>query len=363
MGIHDIPELEQRSKEFLYQDANDPSQSSHPLGWIACTTDEILADKPNLYDIVIELSSSHSRHSNPAMTGRTRPVIRVSGSNREIKATQRDWRRFQALRHALAPATQANANITATHPSQDDDDDELSADSSPLLQSFTSIKDRNFRLGDEEEERVLVEPISWSEVAYHGFMWWATAGQQIDMTRDEAVIDHSLLGGISDTALERSGLSKYQDEVGDEEPDQEERESDEETTQNPEEITQNSTSYISQRRDASLEVEIVAYFQRITRALFDTVKQTLLETSDMDEGDGDDDDDGDEGNSSNTAVADADSTTSCLAFTSDSIKAMGLDVWSGADTEFLIDFVSLWFGREARIEGGEMDWCGLKRIC
>ena len=47
---------------------------------------------------------------------------------------------------------------------------------------------------------------------------------------------------------------------------------------------------------------------------------------------------------------------------SDALAAMGLDVWSSADAEFVGQVVDRYFSREAKVEGKGVELCGL-RVC
>ncbi|KAF2396019.1 hypothetical protein EJ06DRAFT_500913, partial [Trichodelitschia bisporula] len=87
LGIHDIPLL------------SDPEMTS----WAACSTDEILALKAGLYDLLVEMPPQRYV---PSRTGRRRvwPVLKAAGTGARILATQRDWRAWKALREALGPA-------------------------------------------------------------------------------------------------------------------------------------------------------------------------------------------------------------------------------------------------------------------
>ena len=67
----------------------------------------------------------------------------------------------------------------------------------------------------------------------------------------------------------------------------------------------------------------------------------------------DDEDDDLEANSSSQGQPD-------VQITSEDMRQIGLDVWSRADREFVEDFVQLWWGRKATVEGGRIECCGVR---
>ena len=85
IGIHDIDYLSQLDSDAKPQNS-----------WIACTTDDILETKSKLYDVLVELPSRGA-----VVTGvKQWPHIRTS-TGEDIKATQRDLRRYYALKREL----------------------------------------------------------------------------------------------------------------------------------------------------------------------------------------------------------------------------------------------------------------------
>jgi hypothetical protein len=135
VGVHDIPYLEEISQhstleaqEYLNNpenEAEDLGQQENGPGWIACTTDEILGTKSKLHDIIVELPLSHTNHPRD----RRRPTIKSSKTLKEIKATQRDLRRYNILRSAIQPLKEAPG---VGQPTDED------TESQPLLHSSSS---------------------------------------------------------------------------------------------------------------------------------------------------------------------------------------------------------------------------------
>ena len=49
-----------------------------------------------------------------------------------------------------------------------------------------------------------------------------------------------------------------------------------------------------------------------------------------------------------------------LEFTPEDVSAMGLDVWSKGDGDFVEELLSVWWGRKARVRGGRVECCGVR---
>src|SRR5271170_3170699 len=65
VGVNDIPMLERLSSSDPESPSpttpiNPPSDTINEQGWVACTTDAVLALKPHLYDILITLPHQNS---------------------------------------------------------------------------------------------------------------------------------------------------------------------------------------------------------------------------------------------------------------------------------------------------------------
>jgi hypothetical protein len=345
VGIHDIPFLEELSKpptqtENLNEEEESSSTQSNlqPLGWLACTTDEILVMKPALYDLVVEMPSTHL--DQPAMQSehRRRPLIKLAGSQHEIKATQRDWRRYKLLRRALRPlrktlVSQGNGiNHEIEEEEADEDQEEDSnSDTAPLLRSLTNLKDED-EDGDDEDERDLVEPTTWSELAYQGFMWWASAGEKDESTRDEETKDNGLLGDLARLARQKAEKTRYHDEDEDDSEDE------------PNQLLGDNSPLDDREKgrvDASVEMEIISYFHRITKSIFEVAQEHLSDDSNEDD-------------------EEFDRTTP--RFDTEALRGMGLDAWSISDRVFVANFAELWFERDVRVDSGSVEWCGV-RIC
>jgi DENN domain-containing protein 11/Domain of unknown function (DUF4484) len=142
VGVSDIPMLEQLSSEI---DTNALVESADisERGWVACTTDTVLALKPHLYDILVTFPHQTSFPTLPGQkpikipSGNNHPIL-TSSKGDLLKPTIRDLRRWKRLRLELP----------------------LSKPSGP---------DPDF--DDLSYQR------TWTEFICGGLFWWATAGE------------------------------------------------------------------------------------------------------------------------------------------------------------------------------------------
>lgn len=153
------------------------------------------------------------------------PIMKTA-DGAQIKASQRDLKRYKMLHWELW-----KRKYHASSPEADEDED----DDRAVLLPRDEEEDDSF---NESSDDSVVEPITWSRLAYSGFMWWASAGEQHAYTSNERERDRDLLGD----------LSNYHE---------------------------------------GLPTAIIAYFHRSTTLLINSVN-SLIERSD-DEDDGDDD--------------------------------------------------------------------------
>jgi uncharacterized protein DUF4484/DENN domain-containing protein len=329
VGIHDIPLLEELAVKSTSPSRSEPDENlsveddeqlgPQSIGWLACTTDEILSMKPKLYDIAVEMPSTTIDH----LKDQRRPIIKIAGENKSIRATQRDWRRYKLLRRALKPLRQFS------RVEEDGQLDEDHEDSRPLLlRSLTNLSEGEDVSDDEAEG---VEPTSWSELAYSSFLWWASAGEQDSNTLEEETSEISLLGNLDEIAREIADSKRFKDDDNDTD----------ESAEEDETITSNDSS----RKDARLEMEIISYFHRITKNIFDVCSEVISNDTAHD--------DEDETGFDERPVPRVDRET---------LKSMGLDGWSAADRDFVRAFFELWFEREVHVDPLGVECCGL-RIC
>lgn len=303
-GIQDIPLL-RRTKD---------SESEIQDGWIACTTDDVLATKPELFDLLVVLPPSYSKNA----TNKVYPKIIPSSPDLSKKtpktttrATQRDARRFISLR--------AHLRQYAPETAQPPEEAAVDGDSESVLSAVESTLSR----------KSIVEPQTWSHIAYTSLLWWASAGEK------------------------RSG------------PDEDE---DEEADQDAQLLGNDDDS-------SSVELAIVSYFHRLTNAIFGTISNAIAK-ADGDElweraGIDAEDDATESGTEEAAAVIDGETNDdtallstnrkdSVVEITQEDLTSMGLDVWSSSDRTFVEDLVRMWWGREAVVKGGRIECCGVQ---
>jgi hypothetical protein len=277
--------------------------------FIACTTDDVMALKPDLYDILVLMPKAASQQS----TAKAVPRIVVSSPELTrafpkigIRATQRDSHRFSHLMHGLR---QLEANDAAA----------ADSDASSVMSEASSYS----------MNKEVVEPSSWSRMAYTSLVWWASAGDRragfAEIEENETEQDEALLHG--------------EDEEG-----------------------------------QTREVAIVAYFHRMTATIFSTIANTIARADGSDETeeryhDEDDEDDEDADDASpvaenaqeeSQALLDEPEEKADVEISHEDMVEMGLDSWSASDKKFVEDLVELWWKRKAVLRPVPIECCGLR---
>ncbi|KAJ9605908.1 hypothetical protein H2200_009757 [Cladophialophora chaetospira] len=292
VGVMDIGQLEQERGTGASQ------------GFVACTTDDVLASKPDLYDVLVLMPKSEADHAATKVFPRivlSSPELTKAFPKIGIRATQRDCRRFshllQGLRHLERDEVAASDEETSS----------VLSDSS----SYTLDKE-------------LVEPSSWSRVAYTSLVWWASAGDRragfAENEENESETDRALLLG-------EDGESQIR------------------------------------------EVAVVALFHRITAAIFQTIADATARTDDSGQSDERYHDDSDDNEVANTVADSRPEETQALvavkdeqevAISHEDMVEMGLDSWSVSDRKFVEEMVHLWWGRRSVVRSEVIECCGLR---
>ncbi|KAK0914299.1 hypothetical protein LTS16_026623 [Friedmanniomyces endolithicus] len=281
------------------------SSKDDRTGWIATSTDDILGDKHKLYDLLVELPK-------PAPGSKRQwPRLRTA-DGKIIKASQRDLRRYRMLRAELKRLRLARNSHADGVESGGSESDEAPMLGSRHILAESAVSDE---LPDGEHE--VVEPVSWTAAAYNSFLWWASAGStQGDTDADEEMrFERELLGE----------LPHLQDVLQDEDHDPAPADSEEANQLDAEETATMLTSY----------------FHRLTEH-FITSMASIVNDADDETEEGVEEDE--------------------IAITADDVRAMGLDVWSENDAEFVREMLRLWFDREAAVAVEGVRMCGVK-VC
>lgn len=304
VGISDIPSLsaEQREGE----------------GWLACTTDDILREKPQLYDLLITMPGPHlnpSKHRWPTIT---------TSAGASLKATQRDLRRYRLLRAELnrirLERERYHDHLSESGNNVDAEEDD--GDGVPLVPTMTVLNE--VRSGpNSTDDAEVVEPTSWTAMAYNGFLWWASAGEMEAWESEEIRADRELLDDLPemDVLMEASSPSTSRTSFSQAQSEDE--------------------RHKALHKARATAMIVTAYFHRLTQQILGTMAD-IVDSAD---------DETEEG------VAE-----DGISVSKDEMKAIGLDTWSDGDREFASQALRLWFGRDGTVESGGTRVCGI-RIC
>ena len=296
-------------------------------GWVACTTDDILSLKGHLFDTLVTIPSSYSKQAKEKIWPR---VEAKRGT--EVKATQRDLRRYRTLRRELRRFPSGHSPHASRYSSTERTSD------LPFENTQETYDDASSTLDAQ-----LAEPQSWSALAYSSFMWWASAGEKRTDLDEEAVYDAALLrhfDNYGSDSLDRPRSAK----------------------KSP---GRSSGMEGMDTAPAGLEMTIIGYFHRLTTLILKTLSDTIdaSDYSSVDTDDGGNADEDENGGQkrrkdSSEHLQDADA----VYVSSEDMSRMGLDIWSESDRDFVRELVAFYFGREADVRGGRVECCGV-RIC
>ena len=292
------------------------------FGWIACTTDDILSQKTHLYDYLIKLPPPHTKRAEQRVWPR---IYDSKGS--ELKATQRDLRRYRVLkreihRFDLLPSPNAT---TPDFP-----------------RSLTTLNQDSYETDTSStHDADLAEKKSFTAVVYEGFMWWAAAGEKRTDLDEEEQQDAALLRQVDGEGSPNRPRSSGRSPAG---------------------------MHLSDHGPAALEVAIVAFFHRLTTQILKTLADLVTDADNasiLDEGAA-----GDNGSlatgsfDSAPLISAEDSEKRCpVVVEADEMSRMGLDLWSDSDRTFVEELVALYWGRKAEVaKTPAIECCGVK-IC
>lgn len=344
IGVHDVPFLveDYEASKRREQGEGVIDDDEAGSGWIACTTDSILAMKDTLWDMLITMPPEHSTNA----VEKVWPVVECPRGN-PVKATQRDVRRFNSLRNGLARLAVSSA--APDSPTSDTEGPRVS----------TSYSNRPITQGADDSFDKVTEPPTWAALAYNGYMWWASAGEQLRAEeQEESSRDAALLADLTPSPYTQMSMPQ--------------------SATRSEPLADSLASLATRRTSATddearVELAIIAYFHRLTTQMLSVLAELVEGTDeaypDDDEEEDEQDDepaDADENEAllSEDDTADAAATRVGRAVTVDvrSVENMGLDVWSAADSTFVQELLRTYFARTARIEGKGVEVCGV-RVC
>ncbi|KAF9883167.1 hypothetical protein FE257_003887 [Aspergillus nanangensis] len=335
IGIHDIP--------YLSSFVGVSPGADQDAAWIACSTDSVLSMKSELFDVLVTLPPPHSKNATekvyPQISVLPTPTARHNTPQAaHLKATQRDARRFATLRKGL--------RLTS-----DDSDSQANDDESDTASTYSSSP--------------VVEPLSWTRLAYSSFIWWASAGEKREGLSEDEEEEHQLeqdtrlLGSVENLPSPQSGS-----------------------------VSRRGVQPMDMSQQQPPEIALVAYFRRLTTQIFVTLSDVISRHDNPNGDDGeirdestalyqdDEEDETEPSVSMGRQATQADETEvplleqesqqwkSCqddepVKITSEDMTEMGLDIWSAADRIFVIELVRSWWGRQAYIDSARIRCCGI----
>lgn len=303
-------------------------------GWVACTTDDILVAKKQLYDVLVSVPPPYAAQA----AGKVWPRI-LTKRGTEIKATQRDLRRYRTLRrqlrqyHSRAPLQSPLESVLMIN----------SASTARYGSSNTLSSPGNsqeiFDDASSNNAAQLAEPQYWSALAYSSFMWWASAGEKRGDVDEEAEHDAALLRDFGEShngSPIRPRSSPW--------------------TLSPRGPNSSGAKDLN-AQSGMLEMAIVAYFHRLTVLMLGTLSRVVDAAED------DEDDVVQEENDTQLLIRAGQRDSNGDVFvSSEDMARMGLDIWSEADRRFVQEVVEFYWGRNAEVQGATVECCGV-RVC
>ncbi|KAL9128301.1 MAG: hypothetical protein Q9217_003006 [Psora testacea] len=316
VGLHDITSLSRGSPSSSADDEG--------YGWVACTTDDILSQKVQLYDYLV--------HIPPAPTSEAKQKVwpRVlDARGKEIKATQRDFRRYRTLRRGLR---QFADPWTPRAPSGDP------SRSLALLTQDNYDSDMASNL-----EANLSETPSWPALLFRGFWWWASAGEQRTALDEEEEFDAALFREI--------------DGYGDGSPTRPMS-----TRESPGRLPGVERGF--DKGPNGPEIALVVYFHRLTNSILKTLSDIVDDIEDNPETSTNKFPPSEAAESRETdqllSEQDAEHRGPIVIEVEDISRIV--DLWSESDRAFVKELVAFYWGREADVRGGRVECCGVQ-IC
>lgn len=322
-----------------------------------------------------------------------------------VKATQRDLRRFRILKSGLRRiSAKTGIAVADDEPQQQQQPQQSQSETtngtslrpappthrmsiSSFKTHFLDEDSETSNLADAAEK--IIEPMTWAALAYSGFMWWASAGEQRRPDETEEIAHDN--GLLADLIPSNPSPSNH--------PPQMRRPSGSFNVTGLG-VTDSVTSLTARRapgaggdgpavaggpaedaheedeEEARRELGIITYFHRLTAGVLGTLAEVVASQDDgyseYEPSRPQSEDGGGEGQNESEQLLpetgrseDVDNELDFrpqVRVDSEALAAMGLDVWSHADAEFVGQVLARYFNRRARVEGKGVEVCGL-RVC
>ena len=297
------------------------SNRDQGYGWIACTTDSILSEK-HLFDCLVHVPLPYNNQAKQKVWPR---ILDAKGN--EIKATQRDVRRFITLRREVQYFNDRHSPRTTP---------------GELSLSVTSLKQDHDTEASSALEANLSESLSWPALFLKGLWWWASAGEKGTGLDEEEEFDAALLRPI--------------DGYGDGSPSR------------PRSARKSLGMSLGVERDidkgVGLEFTLVAYFHRLTTLILKSLSD-IIEDADNDSQasiNGAPSGEGAELREAERLLPEQEEERRrVIVVHMDGLSRL-TDPWSESDRAFVKELIAFYWGREADVRGRSIDCCGI-RIC
>lgn len=272
--------------------------------WVACTTDDVLASKPKLFDLLVVLpNSTTAQKGGPRTYPRlivSAPELATTFPQHGLRATHRDARRYAAMKNAVQ-SLPSSATLEAQLLASGD------SDASSIASSVSTVIDN----------REAIEQWPWSVIAYNSLIWWASAGDR------------------------RSGLL----------------EAEEIANEQDEEILRDSIA----EEGTTKEVAVIGYFHTLSTLIFEVLVSVARRHSGGDGAYRDEEPENADGED-RALLPSSSEDQEPIEIIEEDIRAMGLDIWSPMDKKFIVDMVEIWWQRKAIIRGGVIECCGIRLL-
>lgn len=251
-----------------------------------------------------------------------------SPAGTHIKATQRDLARYRTLRRSMRrygrrkwqDDSNNGSNINNNNGDRNNNDD---GDDEECEDEDTDVADGNERYREEQ----VCEKLSWREIAYTSFIWWASAGEKRSdpSAEDNDIEDDGDGDGDGDDNNDNDLAAPLASPDSDTLP----------LYPRPRPRPHHRRRRSSSDPPGSMEMEIVAYFHRLTGRLLSVMADIVEE--------GDEEED--------------------VFFSLEDVERLGLDRYSEGDVRFVRAVCRRYFGREASVEQGGWNCCAGVKWC
>ncbi|KAL9053621.1 MAG: hypothetical protein Q9162_004649 [Coniocarpon cinnabarinum] len=303
--LHDIPGLKTCLQQIGYN------------GWVACSSEELLATKTDLFDIKVELSRYSHQNNTYGW-----PTITKSDGN-PIRATQRDLYHYKALQTRVTSLFKDDGLSQRYEDDGESSEGASLGDASSGLMQGEDATEPDPSMYTVEGEASIVEPVSWAAIAYDSFIWWASAGERDADFREERNFDQDLLDAtFSDVPPSSRHCSRR---------------------------TSTKVNMIdSTDESGSFEASVVAYFHRITTVMLQALMEVAPSRSP-----------GNNGNDTGDSSPGNNDQNDGAVLKDDLIK-MGLDIWSPSDRVFVQGLARTYLETEVFVQSKSVECCGMR---